>query len=135
MGPVVDASGGYFFDSVANRAISVNVNFTSDNPCDITCQLMFHDGALYEFKVRLSGHGQAVHTVVGRKKSSAVHMLVEVAGHKMNDGKNTWHWPIHSQHGDDLFVNLAGVKDPWSQMLREAAMKIDPKDTVEMIND
>ena len=97
----------------------MNVHFETNAIRDVEVELHFTDGKIYSFRTHCHPHNRNTHTVVGRWPEHTSKLLVMTDSYWYDE-------PLIVGPDDDLTIQLDG-RDKYTQMLRDAAMRVKPE--------
>jgi hypothetical protein len=92
----------------------MNLTVHSDKAVEVHIFMTFTDLTIYEFKMRLEGHGPCQYTIVGRWPKDLVKMELQYNG-------NRFAHPIEVEGEHLKPIHVYGGRDKWSQLLRDRA--------------
>jgi hypothetical protein len=97
----------------------MNVTISSDQKVDVQMTMEFVDSSVYVTKFRMSGHGEFVHAVIGRVLTELVRVEL------MYDNLQLIFPILDDGQGNLQKIEIYGGRDPWSQLLRNAALTVN----------
>lgn len=95
----------------------MNINFVTASPHHVEVEMHFTDGKIYNFEVSCQPHIINMHTAIGRRNAEIAKMLVKIDEY--------WYTEQVPANCDHITIKIDG-REKYTQMLRDAAMKVKP---------